>query len=210
MADEVGAQREKREANEKLPSKAFIKKYKWWIVAGLGIGLVVFMFVKSSSSSSTSSGTSATGDTTDTSSEAIDPNTGVPYATELAQAQEAAAAGYGSAAPASSDGTSTTSATPAASTGTTTTGTTTATGTTATGTTATGKTTTGTGTSTINVNVSLPGTPVKSKQPARKTAPKPITVKPPVKATLLPYYPKPAVKRAGYPATVTTSAAKVA
>ena len=46
MAVSLAAHRDKKEANSKLPSKEFIKKYKWWLVAGLAIGLVAFMYFR--------------------------------------------------------------------------------------------------------------------------------------------------------------------
>ena len=39
MAIDLAAHRDKKELNSKLPSKEFIKKYKWWLVGGLAIGL---------------------------------------------------------------------------------------------------------------------------------------------------------------------------
>lgn len=96
MADEVAAKREHKSSNEKIPSGAFIKKHKWWLVGGLALGLVVFVFMKKKQSANAAS----TAANQNTGQGAVDPATGIPYATELAQAQQAASAG-GASAPAS-------------------------------------------------------------------------------------------------------------
>lgn len=68
MAISLAAHRDRKTANLKLPSKEFIKKYKWWLVAGLAIGLIAFMYFKNKSGSSASSSNTGTGatDTTGT------------------------------------------------------------------------------------------------------------------------------------------------
>lgn len=199
-------------ANEKIFSMAFIKKYKWWLIGGLGIGLVVFLYAMNRQQSSSTAATSSA----DTGANAIDPNTGQTYASELAAAQQAAAAGSATPAysytPSYTNGTTTngssTGTTSGASTGTPSTSTTSP-ATTSTGTPATASGTgpaTATATSNVNVNLSIPGTPAPAKQPATQTAPKPVTKAPAVIATLLPSSLSPPVKRAGYPVTATAKA----
>lgn len=67
-----------REKNEKLPKKGgTLDKYKWWLIGGLAvIAIAVFYFTSQSNQNAQSSNTSAT-------QPGIDPNTGLPYASEM-------------------------------------------------------------------------------------------------------------------------------
>ena len=70
---------DRRQAEERVPKKGDLGKYKWWVIGGLAIiAIVVFVIIRKQQSST--SGTSSLA------SMGIDPATGVPYAQEYANA----------------------------------------------------------------------------------------------------------------------------
>jgi hypothetical protein len=75
---------------------SFIKKYKWWIVAG-AVALLIYIWYQmrqnAQSQSSTASGTGASTAQTAAAS-GIDPNTGVPYADEIGYGGYGSGGGY--------------------------------------------------------------------------------------------------------------------
>jgi hypothetical protein len=80
----------------------FYRAHRTEVIGGAGVLVAGFAYYRSKHPSSASAATNATD--TSTTASGIDPATGVPYATELAEAQQASSTGDGTVYPSGSDG----------------------------------------------------------------------------------------------------------